>query len=131
MSVIAVIPLTDSEHKLLPIQFSIDPGEQYVWGKDDHKLTLSMKDNLRLVHEYLDVIHVAIPSTPKSEDNGEFISEMEADIVNDEDEAEKIDVDTTDDVADTNTNKSKAAKQLQSVSLLSIFMIKEKPGKVN
>ncbi|KAJ9577712.1 hypothetical protein L9F63_005705, partial [Diploptera punctata] len=122
--VYAVIPLTDSEHKLLPLQFSIDPGELYDWGTDEHKLTLTKKDKLRLLHEYLDVVHVAIPSTPKSEDNAEFVSEMEADaVLIDDDEIEKkyevIDVDTTDEAAlnaaDTNT-KSKAAKQLQSVA---------------
>ncbi|KAK8732411.1 hypothetical protein OTU49_007080, partial [Cherax quadricarinatus] len=31
----AVIPLTDCLHELLPIQFVIDPGEDFVWGRDD------------------------------------------------------------------------------------------------
>lgn len=112
----AVIPLTDSEHKLLPIQFSTDPGEQYVWGRDEHKLTVTMKDSLRLLHDYMDVIHVAIPC----EDNAEFLSEMEADALNDEDDVDKkyemIDVDAADEAALNPANKSKAAKQLQSVA---------------
>lgn len=31
----AVIPLTDSEHKLLPVHFAVDPGKDWQWGKDD------------------------------------------------------------------------------------------------
>lgn len=37
----AVIPLTDSEHKLLPLHFAVDPGKGWEWGKDD-------SDNVRL-----------------------------------------------------------------------------------
>lgn len=37
----AVIPLTDSEHKLLPLHFAVDPGKSWEWGKDDN-------DNVRL-----------------------------------------------------------------------------------
>lgn len=37
----AVIPLTDSEHKLLPLHFAVDPGKDWEWGKDD-------KDHSRL-----------------------------------------------------------------------------------
>lgn len=37
----AVIPLTDSEHKLLPLHFAVDPGKDWEWGKDDN-------DNTRL-----------------------------------------------------------------------------------
>lgn len=40
-SVPAVIPLTDSEHKLLPLHFAVDPGKDWEWGKDDN-------DNARL-----------------------------------------------------------------------------------
>lgn len=37
----AVIPLTDSEHKLLPVHFAVDPGRDWHWGRDDG-------DNVRL-----------------------------------------------------------------------------------
>lgn len=30
-----MIPLTDSEHKLLPLHFAVDPGKDWEWGKDD------------------------------------------------------------------------------------------------
>lgn len=38
---LALIPLTDSEHKLLPVHFAVDPGKDWEWGKDDH-------DNVKL-----------------------------------------------------------------------------------
>uniref|UniRef100_A0A8C1TZU5 ubiquitinyl hydrolase 1 n=1 Tax=Cyprinus carpio TaxID=7962 RepID=A0A8C1TZU5_CYPCA len=31
-----VIPLTDSDHKMLPLHFAVDPGEDWEWGKDDN-----------------------------------------------------------------------------------------------
>lgn len=60
----AVIPLTDCCHELLPIQFVIDPGEDFVWGKDDldpnviQKLTITTHDKIGLLNEYLDVTKV-------------------------------------------------------------------------
>lgn len=30
-----MIPLTDSEHKMLPLHFAVDPGKDWEWGKDD------------------------------------------------------------------------------------------------
>lgn len=30
-----VIPLTDSDHKMLPVHFAVDPGKDWEWGKDD------------------------------------------------------------------------------------------------
>lgn len=32
----AVIPLTDSEHKLLALHFAVDPGRDWEWGRDDN-----------------------------------------------------------------------------------------------
>ncbi|PSN43794.1 hypothetical protein C0J52_15509 [Blattella germanica] len=133
-SVCAMIPLTDFEHELLPIQFSVDPGEQFTWGKDENnsqiisKFTLAKKDKLELLHKYLDVATVPLLPTPKSEENEDFV-EIEADPLmvmnNDEDEIDKkfaeVEADATDEtsLADNNmfsTNRSKAAKQLQSVA---------------
>lgn len=34
--VTAVIPLTDSEHKLLALHFAVDPGRDWEWGRDDN-----------------------------------------------------------------------------------------------
>lgn len=30
-----VIPLTDSDYKMLPVHFAVDPGKDWEWGKDD------------------------------------------------------------------------------------------------
>jgi hypothetical protein len=136
---LAVIPVTDSDHELLPMQFSVDPGEQFVWGRDENspqlasKLALTNRDKMDLLRRYLDIVNVSIPHTPRSEENGEFPSEVDSEssnnLLNDEDEvykkfSEVLETDTTDDVtlssSDSNmfgTNRSKAAKQLQSVSI--------------
>uniref|UniRef100_A0A2D4IC01 OTU domain-containing protein 7B n=2 Tax=Micrurus TaxID=8634 RepID=A0A2D4IC01_MICLE len=57
----AVIPLTDSEHKLLPVHFAVDPGKEWEWGKDDNdnvklaSVTLSLEAKLHLLHSYMNV----------------------------------------------------------------------------
>ena len=136
---LAVIPVTDSNHELLPVQFCIDPGELFEWGKDENnphlasKLAVTNRVKLDHLRTYLDIVNVSIPHTPKSEENGEFTSEVESEsinnLLNDEDEVYKkfsdvLETDVPDDVAlsssDSNmfgTNRSKAAKQLQSVSI--------------
>lgn len=67
-----MIPLTDSQHKLLPVQFSVDPGQDFVWGRDEslphitERLSLGNKEIHALLREYLDVVHVPISLTPVS-----------------------------------------------------------------
>ncbi|XP_019411702.1 PREDICTED: OTU domain-containing protein 7B [Crocodylus porosus] len=57
----AVIPLTDSEHKLLPVHFAVDPGKDWEWGKDDNdnvklaSVALSLEAKLHLLHSYMNV----------------------------------------------------------------------------
>ncbi|XP_029806002.1 OTU domain-containing protein 7B isoform X1 [Suricata suricatta] len=57
----AVIPLTDSEHKLLPLHFAVDPGKGWEWGKDDNdnvrlaSVILSLEVKLHLLHGYMNV----------------------------------------------------------------------------
>ena len=64
----AVIPLTDSEHSILPVQFALDPGNQIDWGRDEnnpnilHTLDLTQSEKLVLLREYLDVVQVPLPS---------------------------------------------------------------------
>ncbi|KFW78828.1 OTU domain-containing protein 7B, partial [Manacus vitellinus] len=63
----AVIPLTDSEHKLLPVHFAVDPGKEWQWGKDvpsNVKLasvTLSLEAKLHLLHSYMNVRWITLP----------------------------------------------------------------------
>ncbi|NXG43764.1 OTU7B protein, partial [Psilopogon haemacephalus] len=63
----AVIPLTDSEHKLLPVHFAVDPGRDWQWGKDDSdnvklaSVTLSLEAKLQLLHTYMSVKWITLP----------------------------------------------------------------------
>ncbi|XP_028911354.1 LOW QUALITY PROTEIN: OTU domain-containing protein 7B [Ornithorhynchus anatinus] len=64
----AVIPLTDSEHKLLPVHFGVDPGRGWEWGRDDSdnvrlaSVTLSLEAKLQLLHSYMTVKWISLPS---------------------------------------------------------------------
>ncbi|XP_022366735.1 OTU domain-containing protein 7A [Enhydra lutris kenyoni] len=68
----AVIPLTDSEHKLLPLHFAVDPGKDWEWGKDDNDnarlahLILSLEAKLNLLHSYMNVTWIRIPSETRA-----------------------------------------------------------------
>ncbi|XP_033108828.1 OTU domain-containing protein 7B-like [Anneissia japonica] len=62
------VPVTDCDHQLLPIHFSIDPGPNYQWNKDENannyqskRLSLSDSEKLDILHRYLDLIRVPIP----------------------------------------------------------------------
>ncbi|XP_078390251.1 OTU domain-containing protein 7B isoform X2 [Cetorhinus maximus] len=62
----AVIPLTDSEHKLLPVHFAVDPGKDWEWGQDDNdnvrlaSVTLSLEAKLHLLHTYMSVTWIQL-----------------------------------------------------------------------
>nr|XP_033780503.1 OTU domain-containing protein 7B isoform X2 [Geotrypetes seraphini] len=62
-----VIPLTDFEHKLLPVHFAVDPGKDWDWGKDDvdnvklASVTLSLEAKLHLLHSYMTVKWLSLP----------------------------------------------------------------------
>uniref|UniRef100_A0A671R7P0 ubiquitinyl hydrolase 1 n=1 Tax=Sinocyclocheilus anshuiensis TaxID=1608454 RepID=A0A671R7P0_9TELE len=62
-----VIPLTDSDHKMLPLHFAVDPGEDWEWGRDDNdnvmlaSVTLSLEAKLHLLHSYMTVTWLPLP----------------------------------------------------------------------
>nr|5LRW_A Chain A, OTU domain-containing protein 7B [Homo sapiens]5LRW_C Chain C, OTU domain-containing protein 7B [Homo sapiens] len=64
----AVIPLTDSEYKLLPLHFAVDPGKGWEWGKDDSdnvrlaSVILSLEVKLHLLHSYMNVKWIPLSS---------------------------------------------------------------------
>ncbi|XP_055982282.1 OTU domain-containing protein 7B isoform X2 [Sorex fumeus] len=64
----AVIPLTDSEHKLLPLHFAVDPGKSWEWGRDDSdnvrlaSVILSLEVKLHLLHGYMNVKWIPVSS---------------------------------------------------------------------
>lgn len=51
----SAIPLVDATHELLPIQFSIDPGDREDYGE---KLELGQADCVGLLKEYLDILTI-------------------------------------------------------------------------
>ncbi|CAJ0960000.1 unnamed protein product [Ranitomeya imitator] len=61
------IPLTDSQHKLLPVHFAVDPGKDWEWGKNDSDIvrlagvTLSLEAKLSLLHNYMTVTWLSLP----------------------------------------------------------------------
>lgn len=73
----AVIPIVDPEFKLQPIHFTVDPGPNYSWTKDnDIKCEDNDERKLNLIKKYLDIVAVPIPrpssmngdsSTPRSD----------------------------------------------------------------
>ncbi|KAM4595929.1 OTU domain-containing protein 7A-like [Polymixia lowei] len=68
----AVIPLTDSEHRLLSLHFATDPGKDWDWTRDDHDSTsmatliLSLEAKLNLLHSYMNVTWIRIPSETRA-----------------------------------------------------------------
>ncbi|XP_028984975.1 OTU domain-containing protein 7B isoform X4 [Betta splendens] len=62
-----VIPLTDSEHKMLPLHFAVDPGKDWEWGKHDTdnvmlaSVALSLEAKLQMLHSYMTVAWLPLP----------------------------------------------------------------------
>ncbi|CAN9514157.1 unnamed protein product [Ophioblennius macclurei] len=62
-----VIPLTDSDHKMLPLHFAVDPGSQWEWGRDDSdnvmlaSVALSLEAKLQMLHSYMTVSWLPLP----------------------------------------------------------------------
>uniref|UniRef100_A0A8K9V8I4 ubiquitinyl hydrolase 1 n=1 Tax=Oncorhynchus mykiss TaxID=8022 RepID=A0A8K9V8I4_ONCMY len=68
----AVIPLTDSEHKLLSLHFATDPGKDWEWSRDHNdniklaNLILSLEAKLNLLHNYMNVTWIRIPTETRA-----------------------------------------------------------------
>merc|ERR1719477_175438 len=113
-----VIPVTDSNHAILPIQFSLDPGFQIDWGQDENnpnilnKLDLQDSDKLGLLKEFLDVVQVPLPACfldPYSELDLTSPESIESCSLKD------VDI-SSQHSQDLHPQKSKTAKQIQSVA---------------
>lgn len=119
----SIIPLTDSDGHLLPIQFSVDPGEDFEWNKDENdpktinRLALTERDQINLLSEYLDVVYMS-PSSSPGQDEPELIDLSEEDITNKFSELFTINPNPEGEPHETNMfdNKSRAAKQIHSVA---------------
>lgn len=108
----ALIPLIDYENVLLPIHFCIDPGANFDWKTYDGSegnWALTDREHIALLKEYLDIVYASPLGSPDEEISTDFIDE----------EYDKRIVDGELGFAEENgsiNNKSKAAKQLQSVA---------------
>uniref|UniRef100_A0A2K6MPN9 ubiquitinyl hydrolase 1 n=1 Tax=Rhinopithecus bieti TaxID=61621 RepID=A0A2K6MPN9_RHIBE len=88
----AVIPLTDSEHKLLPLHFAVDPGKDWEWGKDDN-------DNARLGQGVSSSAPLAQPESPTAS-AGEDVQSL----------ADSLDSDRDSVCSNSNSNNGKNGK---------------------
>lgn len=110
----SLIPLVDYENVFLPIQFCIDPGDQFDWKNYDGNegnWGLSDREHIALLKEYLDIVWPTPLGTPDDE--------IFDDLTDDEYERRigEGEIGLTDEHHPNGTNgKSKAAKQLQSVA---------------
>ena len=55
----AVIPVTDPDHALLPLHFSVDPGTTHDW--QDLPPRPDAADHLNLLNSYLELVRVPLP----------------------------------------------------------------------
>ena len=51
----AVIPVTDADHNLLTVHFSVDPGPDFVWGRDE--LNGPLVNSLKQLGKIIQQIH--------------------------------------------------------------------------
>ncbi|XP_058065638.1 uncharacterized protein LOC131215267 [Anopheles bellator] len=66
----ALIPLVDASNQLLPIQFCIDPGTDFNWREydgSDGNWTLTDREHIALLKEYLDIVHATGIESPDDE----------------------------------------------------------------
>ncbi|XP_058128567.1 uncharacterized protein LOC131271190 isoform X2 [Anopheles coustani] len=66
----ALIPLVDATNQLLPIQFCIDPGKDFIWQEydgSDGNWTLTDREHIALLKEYLDIVHATGIESPDDE----------------------------------------------------------------
>ncbi len=56
-----MIPLTDSEHSLLPLHFAVDPGADFCWNRDEFDagvaadMEVDLQDRINMLNTYLEV----------------------------------------------------------------------------
>ncbi|GAB6020028.1 hypothetical protein CHUAL_002776 [Chamberlinius hualienensis] len=126
----AVIPLSDSSHQLLPLQFAVDPGEHFNWGVDDknqrlmQQLNLTEEDILTLLLKYLDVerIPLNIDQVDSSlfERPGLLLNGVSCELGKKSSgssfESDDSSPSSTETGSSTGGHKSKAAKQFQSMA---------------
>ena len=130
-----MIPLSDNEHSILPVQFALDPGQTIDWARDENNpnvlntLDLTEGEKLVLLKEYLDVVQVPLPACfldPPTAASGQNYLEAELELTSpDSMESTSLrDCEVASHCSQSSqghevmphpSGKSKTAKQLQSV----------------
>ncbi|XP_076333690.1 OTU domain-containing protein 7B-like isoform X2 [Tachypleus tridentatus] len=125
----AVIPLSDSQYSLLPIQFAVDPGTEVKWGSDENdpwvtsKFTLTEKDKVTLLSMYLDIMDIPLSLIQvQSQQEGKLTESIN--VINgfceDNQEPPYGSSESDETLPDSSSNSSqpkiKAAKHLQTVA---------------
>lgn len=78
----ALIPLTDNENILLPIQFCIDPGAGFNWRDYDGRegnWALTEVEHIALLREYLEISYASPAASPEDEIYEDYQSDEEYD----------------------------------------------------
>lgn len=78
----ALIPLIDYENILLPIQFCIDPGENFDWREYDGSegnWALTEVEHVALLKEYLEICYASPDPSPNDDIYGDFPSDEDYD----------------------------------------------------
>lgn len=78
----ALIPLIDYENILLPIQFCIDPGENFNWRDYDGRegnWMLTEVEHIALLKEYLEISYASPAASPEDEIYEDYQSDEEYD----------------------------------------------------
>jgi hypothetical protein len=65
----AVIPVTDADHALLNVHFSVDPGPDFVWGQDEYDPEIMSRliqlgepaEHLGILTVFLELVRVPLP----------------------------------------------------------------------
>lgn len=67
------IPVVDQDLSMLPLHFSVDPGEKFDWSSLSEetqlpsKLTHNSEKQLQLLEKYLNIAHIRVPNAPKKD----------------------------------------------------------------
>lgn len=122
----ALIPLIDYENILLPIQFCIDPGENFNWRNYDGRegnWMLTEVEHIALLKEYLEISYASPAASPEDEIYEDYQSDEDYDKkmmdiainLNNEDNNLNGATSSSPELDSTKSQKTKSAK-LQSVA---------------
>ena len=122
----ASVPLVGPDYDLLPLQFSVDPGEEFLWSGLDgdssiaENLALNMDKKLELLKKYLNVDLIKIPSASKkdTEDSKPAVKGERSSESSSSDSASKPEKKSPSKSVEKKENKSWIATQIMKVGAM-------------